>query len=172
MSHDSPILIVDENDKPVGAVPKEEAQKKGLIHRIVQVVVEDPDGHLLLQKRSNVTKLYPGRWDVSVGGHVDEGEDYLEAAKREMAEEIGLNDVKLKELGNYRRNSQFEWRQLNRFYRVYKTVVPKTTKFNPEADEVAELRWFTVAEIQRMLKEDETRFTFSVGEAITRFLLP
>jgi ADP-ribose pyrophosphatase YjhB (NUDIX family) len=38
-------------------------------------------------------------------GHIDEGEDLLTAAKREIYEESGVNDLKfVKELGSYKRS--------------------------------------------------------------------
>jgi isopentenyldiphosphate isomerase len=59
-----------------------------LIHRVVHVLVFDKKGRLLLQKRSLNKDVAPGKWDTSVGGHVNPGEDILEAAKREMKEEL------------------------------------------------------------------------------------
>lgn len=166
---DIPILIVNENDEPVGHAEKAHAQKQGLIHRIVQVMVEDPKGRLLLQKRTADRELHPGRWDTSVGGHVDKGEDYLTAAKRETLEEIGIRGLELRELGSYRKNSMFEWRHLNRFYRVYSMVVPADTTFKPDPVEISEIRWFSVEELQHLIHQDKGRFTAGVVEAITRF---
>lgn len=43
---------------------------------------------VLLLHRSEATRAYPHTW-ASTGGGIEEGEDYLEAAKRESKEEIG-----------------------------------------------------------------------------------
>lgn len=71
-----------------------------LIHRAVHVVIFHPEKpQLLLQKRNSKKDIQPGKWDTAVGGHLDAGEDYLTAARREMGEELGLRgDFELKEL--------------------------------------------------------------------------
>ena len=51
------IQIVDEHDQPVGAASMDEAQTKGLWHRIVRVMVEDGQGHVLLQLRGVMATL-------------------------------------------------------------------------------------------------------------------
>jgi ADP-ribose pyrophosphatase YjhB (NUDIX family) len=54
----------------------------------VGCIVFDERGRILLIKR-----LYPpgrGRWSIP-GGHVEKGEDVLEAAKRELYEETGID---------------------------------------------------------------------------------
>jgi isopentenyl-diphosphate delta-isomerase type 1 len=169
MSDDAPIAIVNEADEPVGSALKAEAQAKGLIHRVVHIFIEDPAGKLLLQKRAADRELYPNCWDASVGGHVDAGEDYLAAAQREAFEEVGLRDLDLKELGGYRDDHMYGHRRLNRFYKVYKAVVSDDTAFTPDAEEVAELRWFTIDEIKRLIARDSSQFTEGVTEAMKRF---
>jgi 8-oxo-dGTP pyrophosphatase MutT (NUDIX family) len=43
-----------------------------------------------MQKRSKTKDMYPGYWVFSVGGHVDSGDTYERAAKRELMEELGI----------------------------------------------------------------------------------
>ena len=45
-----------------------------LIHRVVHVLISNSEGNLLLQKRSMHKDVAPGKWDTSVGGHVNAGE--------------------------------------------------------------------------------------------------
>jgi 16S rRNA (adenine1518-N6/adenine1519-N6)-dimethyltransferase len=165
------IQIVNENDEVIGSAPKREAQEKGLIHRIAQIMVEDPEGRLLLQKRSLLTEFRPGQWDTSVGGHVDAGENYLDAAIREMQEEIGIKNLELLPLGKYRKNSRFEWRYLNRFYMAYRVLVPADTSFKLDPDEVAEVRWFTLEEVTQLLKQKKEEYSNGLKEVINRFYI-
>jgi len=95
------IQIVDENDQPVGSATKQEAWDKGLIHRIVRIMLVNDKGEFLLQRRHPKKDIYPNCWDSSVAGHVDAGEDYDTAAKRELEEELGVTNVELATLGTY-----------------------------------------------------------------------
>ena len=48
----------------------------------------DSQGNLVLQKRSESKDTFPGRWDVSVGGHVTSGDTVMETALKEVEEEL------------------------------------------------------------------------------------
>jgi len=84
------LVIVDENDRPVGTERRGVVHEKGLRHRSVHVLVFNGAGELLVQQRSSSKDSYPLFWDVSVGGHVGAGETYRQAAEREIVEEIGI----------------------------------------------------------------------------------
>jgi isopentenyldiphosphate isomerase len=163
------ITIVDENDQPAGAATMNEAHQKGLIHRIVRVMVEDGQGNLLLQKRVPDATLYPGCWDNSSAGHVDEGESYEVAARRELKEEIGVDDVVLAELGYYQTHGRYKERILNRFTKTYKTVLPADTRFRLQPEEVAAVQWFTLAKAKRLAAEHPDQVTDGLIEVIERF---
>jgi isopentenyl-diphosphate delta-isomerase len=85
--------VVDEADRVVGRAPRREVHAQRLSHRAVHVLVHDGAGRLFLQKRSADKDSFPGCWDSSCSGHVDAGENYLEAAWRELGEELGWRDT-------------------------------------------------------------------------------
>lgn len=68
-----------------------EAHQKGLWHKTVHVWIGNRNGELLLQKRSMSKEVFPGCWDVSCAGHIDSGESNVEAAIRELHEELGIS---------------------------------------------------------------------------------
>jgi 16S rRNA (adenine1518-N6/adenine1519-N6)-dimethyltransferase len=89
---DSEILdIVDEKDLVVGSATRKTIHENGLIHRAVHVFVFNPNGRIFVQKRSAHKDRYPLKVDSSAAGHVDPGETYLEAAKRELREELSIS---------------------------------------------------------------------------------
>lgn len=92
--------VVDENDKVVEKRPRNECLDKGLLHRAVTIFITNDKGKVFLQKRANDLRFYPGRWSASCGGHVSAGETYMQGAKRELMEELGV-DCELRELGKF-----------------------------------------------------------------------
>jgi len=82
--------VVNERDEPVGRALRAEVHARGLRHRAVLVFAFNAARQIFLQKRALSKDVSPGLWTVSCSGHVDAGEDYDAAAKRELGEELGL----------------------------------------------------------------------------------
>lgn len=83
--------LVDESGRIIGRASRNEVHgNPDLLHQVVHVLVFASDGRLFLQKRSEDKDVQPGKWDTSVGGHVDAGETADEAVRRELAEELGI----------------------------------------------------------------------------------
>jgi isopentenyldiphosphate isomerase len=85
--------VVDEHDRVVDVVPRARMRAERLMHRCVFIAVVHPDGRLLVHQRSPHKDIWPGWWDLAVGGVVGAGETYDEAAQRELAEEVGIEGV-------------------------------------------------------------------------------
>jgi 8-oxo-dGTP pyrophosphatase MutT (NUDIX family) len=96
MSREEIVVIVDENNRVVGAVPRWQMRAKMLPHRATYILVFDTGGRLYLQKRTVIKDIYPGYYDVAAGGVVLAGETYDESARRELAEELGIRSVEVK----------------------------------------------------------------------------
>ena len=72
--------IVDEKGNVIGSASRKECHsgtKK--LHPVVHLHVFDSEGRLFLQKRAENKDIQPGKWDTSVGGHIDYGETVGEA---------------------------------------------------------------------------------------------
>lgn len=148
-----PLHIFNEADEPVGEAMLEEILAKGLLHRVIHVWVEDPDGNILLQLRGPKVGTNPNKWDFATAGYVDAGENYEQTAKRELTEELGLTDFKLHDLGVVRENEVIQGNKVRRFAGVFKAVIPPDTKFKLQKSEVVDVKWFSPGELKRFIAE-------------------
>lgn len=85
--HDELVAVFDAAGHATGAMPRDEAKRSGLAVGAVNLLLVNARGELLLQRRPD-DKENGGRWDKSVGGHVDAGESFDQAAVREAGEEL------------------------------------------------------------------------------------
>ncbi len=89
--HDELLEVVDEHGRSLRPATRAECHSDPtLIHRSVCVLVYDPTGSLFLQERSRKKDQYPGMRDLSATGHARYGESDIEAARRELLEELGI----------------------------------------------------------------------------------
>ncbi len=151
--------VVDQEDRQVGLAPRAQVHAQGLLHRAVHVLLFDSQGRLWLQRRSPAKDTYPGMWTSSASGHVDPGEDYPTAARRELEEELGL-DLALTYLGKVPAGPATQG-EFSGVFRAQSDQAPQ-----PDPQEIAELGRFTLAEA-RALARDHTRAAPSL-EAVMR----
>lgn len=83
--------VVDIHNAAIGVATLDQVYRHKLPHRIVHVLVVDSDGSAVyLQRRAMTKSFLPGYYCTSAGGHVQAGETYLQAAARELREELGI----------------------------------------------------------------------------------
>ena len=95
---DEYIDILDAEGQLTGQVElKSMAHHLGLYHASVHCWLYTPDQHILLQQRASDKDSFPDLWDISVAGHIGQGESPEKTAVREIQEEIGYT-VLIKDL--------------------------------------------------------------------------
>ncbi len=82
--------VVDAEDRVIGSNLRGEIHRLGLKHRAIHIFWRRPDGRICLQRRSFAKDNCPGLLSSSCAGHVDSGEAYHTAARRELREELGV----------------------------------------------------------------------------------
>ncbi|MFC0711930.1 NUDIX hydrolase [Azorhizophilus paspali] len=95
------VAWVDADDRLLGALPRAELRERGLIGRGTFILLFNGAGQLCVHRRTLSKAIYPGYWDVAAGGMVQAGESYGESAVRELAEELGITGVALREHGHF-----------------------------------------------------------------------
>jgi isopentenyldiphosphate isomerase len=120
MDEDESLEIVNEKGETIGYAQRSEIHgNPSLMHKVVHVLVFNKTGDLLLQKRSQNKDVAPGKWDTSVGGHVEAGEDLLRSCKREMQEELGINESEPEYLYSYIHRNSYESELVSTYRCVY-----------------------------------------------------
>ncbi|MYW50312.1 NUDIX domain-containing protein [Streptomyces sp. SID8376] len=152
---------VDECDRVLGVVERGEAEREGWPHRIATTICRDRTGRILVLRRSETHPRFPGYYDVMVGGAVDVGESYEEAAARELSEELGVR-VPVHFLFKFlcRKGISPIW------LGVHEAVVPEA--LIPDSGEICWQDWMTVAELREVV--DEWCFVPGGREALRQYL--
>ena len=90
------VVLVDDNDHPIGVMDKYEAHRNGAqLHRAVSVYLfsqVNGEWQLLIQKRSAQKIVGATMWANTICGNVRPGESYRECAYRRLREELGLKE--------------------------------------------------------------------------------
>ncbi|MBO4955432.1 MAG: NUDIX domain-containing protein [Muribaculaceae bacterium] len=158
--------IVDEQGNILGSAPRSECHARRLLHPVVHLHLVDAQGNILLQKRSETKLIQPGKWDTSVGGHVDFGELISVALRREASEEIGLDVVDAVPIACYVWDCPAE-REL-----VYTHISRAPRGYTPrlEKGEADDLQFWSIKSIEPRLAD--AVFTPNFVYEFTHFLKP
>ena len=141
--------LVDDSDQVLGSVSRLEAhQSQTLKHRSVFVLVFTDKEEFILQKRSQSKDSFPGFWTVSASGHVSYGQSYLEAAQRELMEELGL-DLDLEELY---KDYFVEERE---FATVFQAHLSTKDLINFDREEIEVLSFVKIKDLEKFVKENK-----------------
>ena len=84
------VILVDQNDKQIGLMPKLEAHEKALLHRAFSVFIFNSKNELMLQQRAFHKYHSPGLWTNTCCSHQQDGETNIEAGRRRLQEEMGF----------------------------------------------------------------------------------
>jgi len=152
VEEDECLDIVDENDKVIGREKRSVVYAKGLKNfRVVNIFIKNKKGELWIPRRSANKRIFPLCLDMSVGEHVQSGEEYETAFRRGLLEELNLN------------SKTYKWRLLGVLspekdkvscfmgvYEIQSDVVPNYNK-----DDFVEWFWLRPEEILKRMKEGE-----------------
>ena len=115
------------------------------------VVIHPENGSILLQKRNLNKDIQPGKWDTAVGGHLALGEDFETGARRELYEELGIENAELFHIFDSTIRNDIESEDV----RVFGAFISGNFNFDP--GEIDEIRFWN----RRELEDPENRKNFT-----------
>ena len=141
------VEVVDADGNVVDVVTRAEMRAGRLRHRAVAVVVRRPvDGAVLVHRRAAWKDVWPSYWDVAFGGVCEVGESWIDAARRELEEEVGVT-TELEPIGR----GTYADDDVDLVSEVFEVRTEGPFVF---ADgEVTEVAWVPAAEIERWAAE-------------------
>jgi len=157
------VAVVDAENRFVRWTSRAEIHAARLAHRSVQVMLLDSHARLVLQRRAEAKQTYPGCWDLSASGHVEEpdypdpsrpdddlGAIYDAVAHRELEEELGVRAA-LTRLGAF---EPLEGVHYEHFV-LYRGA--SDGPYRAQVEEVAAIRAFTPDEYDQLLASGAPR---------------
>lgn len=140
--------LVDANDNVVGKKKRSEIYSEHLSNfRVINAFLVNSVGKLWIPRRTSGKRVFPLCLDMSLGGHVESGETYEDAFKRELDEELNLKveNINFRELGKLTPKKH----NVSAFMKVYEIKSDVTPDFNK--DDFTEYFWFSPKELFRKL---------------------
>lgn len=158
---------VDEQDKEIGSITRAEAHDGSFkIHRAVSILVFNSDNtKILLQKRSQTKDTNPGFWTISASGHVTFGENYEQAARKELFEEIGVQSEIVPLTKIFTVDDLYQEKEWDM---IFQTFVDENTIFHLHPQEVDRVQWIALTQLEEFLQKNQ--FTNCGKQVISAFL--
>lgn len=167
--HPEYVILVDEQDTPIGLAEKLEAHQKNWLHRAFSIFIfRQYNGlEILLQQRALHKYHSPGLWTNTCCSHPRQGETVEQAGLRRLQEELGLA-AQLINVGWFKYNAHFSnGLSEHEIDHVLIGVVAADTPILPNPDEVNAYRWITVPDLQQELNTHPEQFTPWLQQALT-----
>lgn len=151
------VILIDENDNPIGLMEKIEAHEKALLHRAFSVFIFNKKGELMLQQRAAKKYHSPLLWTNTCCSHQRSGETNLEAGKRRLLEEMGFV-TELKEIFSFIYKAPFDngltEHELDHVMVGYFDGKPV---LNP--NEVESFKWMTLEDVKSDIEKNPKNYT-------------
>ncbi len=122
---------------------------EGEYHQVVHICIINSSNEMLIQQRQPFKEGWSNMWDITVGGSSLAGESSLEAAERELFEEIGLK-VDMSDMRPYFTVNFTQG--FDDFYIIEKDV--DIDSLILQYEEVQRVKWASCDEIKRMIEAE------------------
>ncbi|MCZ8355530.1 MAG: isopentenyl-diphosphate Delta-isomerase [Cyclobacteriaceae bacterium] len=151
------VILVDEQDVPIGTMEKLQAHELGLLHRAFSVLIFNSKGELLLQQRADDKYHSGGLWTNTCCSHPQPDESMQEAVKRKLFQEMGLQSethFAFSFIYQAKLDNDLTEHELDHVYIGYDDSLPL---LNPK--EAKEYKYLSIDSIKREIKVSPHSYT-------------
>lgn len=162
------VILVDGNDNEIGTIGKMEAHRLGRLHRAFSIFVFNTRGELLLQRRALSKYHSGGLWSNTCCGHPRIGEKMVDAARRRLREEMGI-DCKLEEVFSFLYSVKFSH---DLFEHEYDHVIIGKYNAPPDAnpEEASEWKWSQMYHLKQDMHTHPDNYTYWLRNSLERVI--
>lgn len=151
------VILVNENDQELGSMEKMEAHEKGILHRAFSIFLFDEKGEMLLQRRAKSKYHSGGLWTNTCCSHPRPNESTLDAAKRRLKEEMGI-DADVKKIFDFKYRAELDMDLIeHEFDHVFFGKYSGAIFLNKE--EVEDYKYLSINELKADLEKNPESYT-------------
>jgi isopentenyl-diphosphate delta-isomerase len=154
---DHEVILVNEQDEPIGTMEKMEAHRKALLHRAFSVFIFNTKGEMLLQQRSKNKYHSAGLWTNACCSHPRPDEDIRAAATRRLQEELGIS-THIRKIFDFIYRATFD-NGLTEFEFDHVFIGTYDGIISPDKNEVNDYCFKPLDEIQSSLASHPSKYT-------------
>ncbi len=122
----------------------------GVYHKSVYVWAINKNGEVLIQRRALCKKHFPGKWDISIAGHIHAGELPIDACVRETKEELGIDVPK----DNFEFITDYIYDTNYEILQIYFLYIDKEYEFKLDNIEVEQVKYVSIEEFIKTFYTD------------------
>lgn len=143
--------LFDSNRNSIGVkLPRGAKIPEGCFRQVIHLAIFNSRGEMLIQKRTDTKEIYPGLWDISLGGGVIAGENPAQAVSRELFEELGIK----RDFSGIRPHITISYNRGFDDFFIMREDIP-LADLDLQSDEVSEARWATEEEVRKLYAENK-----------------
>ncbi len=164
------IILVDENDQPLGFEEKLKAHENGgRLHRAFSVFVFNSAGQMLLQRRSRRKYHFGGLWTNACCSHPHPGESLEQSARTRLNDEFGF-DIPLNEAFSFTYRASDAASGLTEHEFDHVLIGRFDGQPRPNPDEIGDWKWIAPADLREDVDRHPQEYTPWFKIALDRVL--
>jgi len=151
------IILVDENDVPLGTMEKMEVHQKALLHRAFSIFIFNSKGDMLLHQRALNKYHSAGLWTNACCSHPHKDQQTIDAAEKRLQEEMGFT-IPLKKAFDFTYKAALD-NGLTEYEYDHVFVGTYDGDIKPDEVEVRDFCFVSMDEIKKSIQSHPRKYT-------------